>query len=77
MLRYRIVHVDDEALPREQVRDLLDGDDQLAEKHGGVEVISFSDFTAALEHLADRRADLIILDALSASRLLYGIRRAG
>lgn len=64
MPRYRIVHVDDEPVRREQVKDLLDGDEQLEQRHGGVEVSSFSDFDAALDDVAGRGADLIILDVV-------------
>jgi CheY-like chemotaxis protein len=58
---FRVIHVDDEENAREQVKELLEGDEEIKAR-GGVEVISFESFSEALEDLGRNTADIVILD---------------
>lgn len=60
---FRVVHVDDEDNVLAQVKELLEGDDDIAAL-GGVEVTSFSSFSRALDHLDQTFTDVVILDVM-------------
>lgn len=60
---FRVVHVDDEDNVLKQVKELLEGDDEIAAL-GGVEVTSFGDFSKALEHVDQTFTDIVILDVM-------------
>jgi len=60
---FRVVHVDDEENVLVQVKELLEGDDDIAAL-GGVEVTSFDNFSEALEHLDQTFTDIVILDVM-------------
>jgi CheY-like chemotaxis protein len=60
---FRIVHVDDEKSALAQVKELLEGDDAISDL-GGVEVSSFDNFAAALDHLDQTFTDIVILDVM-------------
>jgi CheY-like chemotaxis protein len=60
---FRIVHVDDEQTVLDQVKELLEGDDEIIAL-GRVEVTSFRNFADALAHLDQTFTDLVILDVM-------------
>lgn len=60
---FRVVHVDDEEKVLVQVKELLEGDDDITGL-GGVEVTSFDNFPEALAYLDQTFADIVILDVM-------------
>ena len=60
---FRIVHVDDEQIALDQVKELLEGDDELIAL-GGVEVTPINNFPEALDHLDQTFTDIVILDVM-------------
>lgn len=60
---FQVVHVDDEQNVIDQVKELLEGDDQITAL-GGVRVISFKNFPEALDHLDNTFTDIVLLDVM-------------
>jgi CheY-like chemotaxis protein len=60
---FRVVHVDDQTNALGQVKELLEGDDDI-DALGGVEVTSFDNFPEALDHLDQTFTDIVILDVM-------------
>jgi CheY-like chemotaxis protein len=60
---FQLVHVDDEKATLEQVKLLLEGDEEISSL-GGVSVTSCESFSEALDHLDHTFTDIVILDVM-------------